>query len=42
MAKINFHTLPKNEKINILQKAASSFGLFAFAAERDFWKICFL
>ena len=37
MAKINFHTLPKNEKINILQKAGSSIGLLAFAVEKDWW-----
>lgn len=37
MAKINFHTLPKNEKINILQKASSSIGLLAFAVEKNWW-----
>lgn len=37
MAKINFHTLPKNEKINILQKAGSTIGLLAFAVEKDWW-----
>lgn len=37
MAKINFHTLLKNEKINILQKAGSSIGLLAFAVEKDWW-----
>ena len=37
MAKINFHTLPKNEKINILQKASNSTGLLAFAVEKDWW-----
>ena len=37
MAKIIFHTLPKNEKINILQKAGSSIGLLAFAVEKDWW-----
>lgn len=37
MAKINFHTLPQNEKINILKKAGSSIGLLAFAVEKDWW-----
>jgi hypothetical protein len=39
MARINFHTLPKNEKINILQKAGSTIGLLAFAVEKDWWVV---
>jgi predicted nucleotidyltransferase component of viral defense system len=39
MARINFHTLPKNEKINILQKAGNTIGLLAFAVEKDWWVV---
>jgi hypothetical protein len=35
MEKINFYTLPKNEKINILQKTGDTIGLLAFAVEKD-------
>lgn len=37
MEKINFYTLPKNEKINILQKTGDTIGLLAFAVEKDWW-----
>jgi len=39
MSKINFHTIPKNEKTAIFQEIAEKTGIAPYAVEKDWWVV---